>query len=196
MTDNLDFPEFLDRRPKKTDAATAAKTTIAAERATTGGGTETDPPTIAEVDRYVDDVVEKMKPHLANIEGAQATMIGETKKAALLLVEARNKYPDREQEICKRVDIKFQGTRYYELLSIGLGCKTVAQIRDANAKRKRAEEDRKKALAKPAPNLPPAPPSPVVKLTPKGESVRDVTDQAGTPVHGSAEVDPGGRGGP
>jgi hypothetical protein len=168
MTDDHDIPPEFDHRPKKKpDTATAAKTTIAAERATPGGGTETDPPRIAEADRYVDDVVERMKVHLA-------TVIGETKKAALLLVEARNKYPDREQDMCKRVGIKFQGTRYYELLSIGLGRKTVAQIRDANAKRKRAEEDRKNALPKPAPQLPPGPPAP--KLIPEGAGVREITD--------------------
>jgi hypothetical protein len=137
---------------------------------TTGAGTETNPPTVTELDSYVDDVVEKMKVHLANIDGAQGTMIGETKKAALLLVEARKKYPDRERDICKRVGIMFEGSRYYELLAIGAGRKTTAQIGDANAKRKRAERDRKKAAPKPAPKL-------LVKLTPKTEPVRDVTDQ-------------------
>ena len=176
-SDNDHIPEFLDRRRRKNDIATAAKTTVAAEPATTGTGTETDPPTVTEVDRCVDDVVEKMKVHLGNIDGAQATMIGETMKAALLLVEARKKYPDRERDICKRVGITFEGSRYYELLSIGAGRKTVAQIKDANAKRKRAERDRKKAPPKPAPKLPPASPAPIVRLTPKTEPVRDVTDQ-------------------
>jgi hypothetical protein len=150
------------------------KTTVAAEPVTSGAGTETDPPTVTDVDRYVDDVVEKMKVHLANIDDAQATMIDETTKAALLLVEARKKYPDRERDICERAGIKFKGTRYYELLSLGAGRKTMAQIKEANAKRKRAERDRKKAPPKPAPKHTPAPPAP--KLIPEGARVRDVTD--------------------
>jgi hypothetical protein len=176
-SDNHGIPEFLDRRRKKPDTATAAKTTVAAEGVTIDAGMETDPATVTEVDSYADDVVEKMKVHLANIDGAQATMIGETMKAALLLVEARKKYPDRERDICKRVGITFEGSRYYELLAIGAGRRTMAQIKDASAKRKRAERDRKKAPPKPAPKLPPASPAPIVKLTPKAEPVRDVTDQ-------------------
>ena len=129
----------------------------------TGGGTE--------ADQYVDDVVEKMKVCLANIEDAKSTMIGETTKAAHLLVEARKKHPDRVREICRRVGIQFEGTRYYELLSLGAGRKTMAQIKDANAKRKRAERDRKRALPQPAPRLSPA--APIVTLEP----VRDVTDR-------------------
>jgi hypothetical protein len=177
--DKLNIPEFLRR--KKPDTATAAKTTIAAGPATTGGGPETDPPSIAEVDRHVDDVVERMKVHLANIDGAQATMISETKKAAHLLVEARKKYPDRERDICKRVNITFEGTRYYELLAIGAGRKSIAQIKDANAKRKRAERDRKKALPKPTPKLAPAPPAPIIRSPLGPKPVRDVTDQEPEP---------------
>jgi hypothetical protein len=182
-TDNneRDIPEIFDRRPKKPETATAAKTTIAADQATTGAGTETDPSTITEVDRYVEDVVEKMKVHLANIAGAQATMISETKKAALLLVEARKKYPDREQDICKRVGITFEGSRHYELLALGAGRKTMAQLKDANAKRKQAERDRKKALPKPAAILPSAPEPPAPKLIPEAVPVRDVTDRKPEP---------------
>ena len=176
-SDNDGIPEFLDRRPKKPDTATAAKTTIA--KPVTGARSKTDPPTTTEADRYIDDVVEKMKAHLANIDGAQATMIDETKKAALLLVEARDKYPNREQDICKRVGIKFRGSRYYELIAIGAGRKTVAQIRDANAKRKRAEEERKKALPKPTAKLPPGSPAP--KLSPEGAGVREITDPKPAP---------------
>jgi hypothetical protein len=141
----------------------------------------------AEVDRYIDDVVERMKVHLANIEGAQAAMIDETKKAALLLFEAREKYPDRERDICKRVGIQFEGTRYYELLSIGAGRKTLAQIKDANTKRKRAERDRKKTLPPPAPKPSLASPTPIITLTPKDKPVRDVTDPEPVPRRLSAQ---------
>ena len=140
-----------------------------------------EPPLELKVDRYIDDVVERMKAHLANIDGAQATMIDETKEAALLLVEARDKYPNREQDICKRVGIKFRGSRYYELIAIGAGRKTVAQIRDANAKRKRAEEERK-ALPKPTAKLPPGSlPSCPTKLSPEDAGVREITDPRPAP---------------
>jgi hypothetical protein len=86
--------------------------------------------TDTEVGRYVDEVAEKIKAHLANVDGAQVTIIGETTKAALLLVEARKKYPDREREICSRAGIQFEGSRYYELLAVGAGRKTMAQIKD------------------------------------------------------------------
>jgi hypothetical protein len=175
--DEWDSPEIFDRRRKKPETAAAA--TIVAKSVTNGAGTETGP-TITEADRYIDDVVERMKAHLASIDGAQATMISETKKAALLLMEARKKYPDRERDICKRVGIKFEGTRHYELLAIGGGRKSIAQIRDADAKRKRVARDRKKAaLPWPAPKLPPTPPAPSAppKATPKAEPVRDVPDQ-------------------
>jgi hypothetical protein len=92
-SDNDGIAELFDRHPKKTDTATAATTTVAAEPVTTGTGAET-----IGVDRCV-------------------------------------------------------------------GIKL---------KRKRAERDRKKALPKPAPKLPPAPPAP--KLILEGARVRDVTD--------------------
>jgi hypothetical protein len=64
-----------------------------------------------------------------------------------------------------------------ELLSLAAGRKTMAQLKDDNAKRKRAERDRKKALPKPPPELPPVPPAPTVsKSISEGAGVRDVTD--------------------